>query len=150
MGTSPFQTSLDPARFFPAWTQMIQQGLARAQQELLVRAQNQEQRSRRAVAALIHRRELTRALAYWMQHPSDLVSYKFCLFCACQANPEHLLPCGHVLCTACVETFHDGRADDEPQSRYAVRCPFHPAEQAPALLHVKPAGAGLRILCLDG
>lgn len=150
MGTSPFQTSLDPARFFPAWTQMIQQGLASAQQELLVRAQNQKQLSRRAVAALIHRRELTRALAYWMQHPSDLVSYKFCLFCACQANPEHLLPCGHVLCTACVETFHDGRADDGPQSRYAVRCPFHPDEQAPALLHVKPAGAGLRILCLDG
>lgn len=130
---------------------MVEEGLVRAQREMVVIAQTQEQLSRRAAAALVHRRKLTEALASWMQRPSDLVSHKFCLFCASHDNPEYALPCGHVLCKACVETFHDGSADDGPLSgRYAVRCPFHSGEEAPAMLQVKQTGAGLRILCLDG
>lgn len=152
MGITPsiLQANFDPTHFLPAWTHIIEQGLARAQQEMLVGAEAQKHLSRRAVAALIHRRELTQLLASWMKHPSDLVSYKFCLFCACRDNPEHPLPCGHVLCTACVETFRDGNAEDGLEPRYAVRCPFHPTEQAPAILQVKPTNAGVRILCLDG
>ncbi|KAL6812923.1 acyl transferase/acyl hydrolase/lysophospholipase [Trichoderma sp. SZMC 28013] len=50
------------------------------------------------------------------------------LTCACciGRTPEHALPCGHIICTACVQW------------------------PSPAQVRYKPEEAGVRVLCLDG
>lgn len=70
-------------------------------------------------------------------------------FCCLMDVPEHPLPCGHVLCTACV------RAYGKPlKSAVALNCcPLHrEATNWVKAAHIKfkPAGAGVRILSLDG
>ncbi|KAK4445124.1 hypothetical protein QBC34DRAFT_441867 [Podospora aff. communis PSN243] len=146
----PFQSDFAPATFFKTWVKDIEEGLVSAQGELALRLRGLDQLSRKAVAALVHRDRLIHILAVWMQDPSDFISHKLCLFCACQGNPEHPLPCGHVLCGACAETFHDGSVQKELLPEYSVRCPLHQTEQAVSMVALKPNNAGLRILCLDG
>jgi len=63
--------------------------------------------------------------------------------------PEHPLPCGHVLCTACVKAYGT-------QAKSTVSLPYCPLHREatrwakPALIKFKPAGAGVRVLALDG
>ena len=63
--------------------------------------------------------------------------------------PEHPLPCGHVICSLCVQMF--GVA----QSKTAFilnRCPLHNDRHLNRSVHValKPNSAGVRVLSLDG
>ncbi|KAK5133613.1 hypothetical protein LTR08_007561 [Meristemomyces frigidus] len=70
-------------------------------------------------------------------------------FCCLMDVPEHPLPCSHVLCTACI--FAYGK---QAKSLVALTCcPLHRDATKwakPALVKFKPAGAGVRILSLDG
>ena len=64
--------------------------------------------------------------------------------------PEHPLPCGHVICHACLKAF------GKPVGRSTVAihsCPLHNDETRwarPKLIQLKPKGAGVRVLSLDG
>jgi hypothetical protein len=76
-------------------------------------------------------------------------SHATCL-CCIREIPETVLPCGHVLCKACVQSFgrNMGRGVFELSC-----CPLHPGETrwpAPDRIRFKPPGAGVRVLCLDG
>ena len=79
---------------------------------------------------------------------ASIVSHSTC-FCCLMDVPEHPLPCGHVLCTACIKAY--GR-----QYKSAVSlqcCPLHRESTnwaRPALIKFKPPGAGVRVLALDG
>ncbi|TKA70619.1 hypothetical protein B0A55_07579 [Friedmanniomyces simplex] len=70
-------------------------------------------------------------------------------FCCLMDVPEHPLPCGHILCTACIKAY--GKASKS--SVTLPCCPLHREATRwakPAILKFKPTGAGVRILSLDG
>ncbi|KAK0366375.1 hypothetical protein LTR94_003465 [Friedmanniomyces endolithicus] len=70
-------------------------------------------------------------------------------FCCLMDVPEHPLPCGHVLCTACIKAY--GKASKSSVTLQC--CPLHREATRwakPAVLKFKPTGAGVRILSLDG
>lgn len=79
---------------------------------------------------------------------SSICSHATC-FCCLMDVPEHPLPCGHVLCTACIKAF-----GKQVKSTIVVPCcPLHFESTRwakPAVIKFKPAGAGVRILSLDG
>ncbi|KAF2823761.1 hypothetical protein CC86DRAFT_298378 [Ophiobolus disseminans] len=79
------------------------------------------------------------------------VSHSAC-FCCLRGIAEHPLPCGHILCTACVKGF--GKAHTRlPGSVTTTSCPLHSqgAVFGPLWeIHIKPALAGVRVLSLDG
>lgn len=81
---------------------------------------------------------------------AKFVSHATC-FCCVRKVPEHVLPCGHVLCRSCVQSFGT-RVEG---GVYELRCcPLHPDQtrwtNSPARIQYKPPGAGVRVLCLDG
>ncbi|KAF2773221.1 hypothetical protein EJ03DRAFT_323724 [Teratosphaeria nubilosa] len=79
---------------------------------------------------------------------TSICSHSTC-FCCLMDVPEHPLPCGHVLCTACIKAY--GK-----QSKTSVSlpcCPLHREATKwtmPAVVRFKPSGAGVRVLSLDG
>ena len=79
---------------------------------------------------------------------ASIVSHSTC-FCCLMDVPEHPLPCGHVLCTACIKAY--GRQYKSAVSMQC--CPLHRESTSwarPALIKFKPPGAGVRVLALDG
>ncbi|KAM7212335.1 hypothetical protein V8F06_012271 [Rhypophila decipiens] len=89
------------------------------------------------------------------------ISHSVCL-CCLRALPEHPLQCGHVLCTPCVKTYGNlelrlaGLTSIQHGQVSLNRCPLHSPNKKgfevtePRTIQVKPEGAGVRILCLDG
>ena len=77
------------------------------------------------------------------------ISHSTC-FCCLREIPVHPLPCGHVICTRCVQSY------GVPQGRgffEMSRCPLDQATNSwPQSCHIniKPPLAGVRILSLDG
>ncbi|EMD00681.1 hypothetical protein BAUCODRAFT_59422, partial [Baudoinia panamericana UAMH 10762] len=70
-------------------------------------------------------------------------------FCCLMDVPEHPLPCGHVFCTACIKAY----GKPAKSSILLTCCPLHREAtrwSQPAVVKFKPAGAGVRILSLDG
>lgn len=74
------------------------------------------------------------------------------LTCACCVGkiPENVLPCGHIICKACVQCFGHRKG----QGLFILlNCPLHPATsnwRSPVQIEYKPEEAGVRVLCLDG
>ncbi|KAF4554319.1 Hypothetical protein D9617_4g000720 [Elsinoe fawcettii] len=82
---------------------------------------------------------------------AKLFSHSSCFVCLMHV-PSHPLPCGHVLCSACVKAF--GKAHG--RSTFVIsHCPLHdespPWKRWPGSVHVyfKPKGVGTRVLTLD-
>lgn len=79
---------------------------------------------------------------------TSICSHATC-FCCLMDVPEHPLPCGHVLCNACIKAY--GK-----QARSMVTltyCPLHREVSKwskPAVIRFKPESASVRVLCLDG
>ena len=79
---------------------------------------------------------------------SSICSHATC-FCCLMDVPEHPLPCGHVICTACIKAY------SKPMKSSAIVpcCPLHRESTKwakPIVVRFKPAGAGIRVLSLDG
>jgi len=69
-------------------------------------------------------------------------------FCCLRELPEHPLLCGHVFCTACVLSYARPHGHGTYEFWY---CPLHSDDSLePSLITLKPALAGVRVLCLDG
>ncbi|PHH77916.1 hypothetical protein CDD80_7598 [Ophiocordyceps camponoti-rufipedis] len=85
-----------------------------------------------------------------LDNVDDFSSHSTCLMCL-DGIPEHCLPCGHVICSTCVETAGSPIAGGFVELE---RCPLleHRGEdwRVPWVGSVKPDQAGLRILALDG
>ena len=79
----------------------------------------------------------------------NIFSHASC-FCCLMEVPEHPLPCGHVLCTACVQSY------GKTSSKCVVEmssCPMHMDDTRwnyPHIIKFKHKGACTRVLCLDG
>ena len=79
---------------------------------------------------------------------SSIISHATC-FCCLMDVPEHPLPCGHVLCNACIKAY--GKVNKLAISLSC--CPLHREATrwaTPSDIKFKPPGAGVRVLALDG
>ncbi|KAL4750029.1 hypothetical protein BDW72DRAFT_121271 [Aspergillus terricola var. indicus] len=102
-------------------------------------------------AAAIHRDLVLMQFFHHLGGPSKFISHTVCYACLVEP-PEHLLPCGHVLCTPCIKAFGMNRGKNVYEM---VACPMHRDRtegQFPEFwpISIKPHGAGTRILSLDG
>lgn len=86
-----------------------------------------------------------------LQHGwNEVYSYKSCFICL-GSLPDHVLPCGHALCDACVLDFglpSENGSQTELTFETCVLC--GESWQPPQLIQLKPEYAGVRILTLDG
>jgi hypothetical protein len=73
--------------------------------------------------------------------------YQLCLACI-QAEPEHKLTCGHLICERCF-TCLASNSEVDPHLYKLSCCPFC-SKSCHASLRVKPATAGFRVLSIDG
>ncbi len=104
--------------------------------------------SKEAAAAKMHRKSL-QDFFYRSSSKGRMIvprNYDACWCCLFEA-PEHILPCGHVLCTPCLKAY------GEDNTRTVVRiheCPFEsPGRGQPRLIYIKPETVGARVLVLD-
>jgi hypothetical protein len=69
--------------------------------------------------------------------------------CCLSNHPEHALPCGHIICTACVKMYGQIRARTVIEIN---QCPLEADISGfpPWTVHLYPESAGCRILTLDG
>ncbi|KAK8121780.1 hypothetical protein PG984_010450 [Apiospora sp. TS-2023a] len=78
-----------------------------------------------------------------------LTSHTAC-FCCLFGQAEHCLPCGHVLCTQCLQGYGEQR---NVHGYRIFGCPMEEIDggrEEACIIYVKPASAGVRILTLDG
>lgn len=108
------------------------------------------------VAAEIHQTMVLTNLYSHIKHSaikskatSFLVSHTAC-YCCLFGQAEHSLPCGHVLCSACIRTYGHLRG---PNEITVFQCPIEGTENRqhrPWRFYLKPKFAGIRVLTLDG
>ena len=107
-------------------------------------------KSEEVVAAELHRDKTVDSFYKRFRSREDsLFTNTSCLVCL-MYTPEHRLPCGHVLCTSCLQAFGNSEQDviitisscPMPHRRIYWNDRWS--------IPIKPALAGARILCLDG
>ncbi|KAG6355196.1 hypothetical protein INS49_004277 [Diaporthe citri] len=143
-----YQSTLDPETFQPEWTSLIRRSLEATEAAMSKLGQALPARTELSTAALLHRERLNDFYSV-LGGATALVSHSACLSCL-RELPECALPCGHVLCLPCMELY------GTRTSRTCIeisRCPLHVGDviaEPPWMVAVKPARAGVRVLCLDG
>lgn len=152
LARAPFESAFNQEVFFPRWLNQIDQHIASLNRKLHENYSTDRQERSRVVK--LHRTVMADfyngvGMLSRLGRVSDLKSHVTCLCCV-RKIPEHVLPCGHVLCRDCVQFF--GR-DMGQGLFYLSGCPLHPSEthwNRPVRIRFKPRDAGVRILCLDG
>ncbi|KAL9618157.1 MAG: hypothetical protein Q9160_007107 [Pyrenula sp. 1 TL-2023] len=102
-------------------------------------------------AAEIHRDISLYPFFHHLQGPQSFISHTAC-YCCLIAPPEHALPCGHVLCSPCIQAYGISRGRCIVELSY---CPLHQKDPEGQFhirwpVFIKPPGAGIRIMSLDG
>lgn len=142
-----YQSDFSADSFGDEWRSLIHNNLKHLQERLEDEYKSCE--SEEQAASNIHR---STVLVNFYQHvgPSKAyISHSVCFSCLI-APPSHPLPCGHVLCTPCLQAY------GKPRGKNLVEvgsCPLHLDEgewSPPCLISFKPPLAGVRILTLDG
>ncbi|KAI0888475.1 uncharacterized protein GGS22DRAFT_198203 [Annulohypoxylon maeteangense] len=147
IGYGQYQSNFDLPVFIPKWNELIHYSLVKLQAAAYELGQKLPGRTDLQITSILHRERIN-VFYGALGNPSDFVSHSACFLCL-RGLPECVLPCGHVLCLACVKTY--GRAS----SRTTVelnRCPLHVREimaDPPWVVNIKPPYAGVRVLCLD-
>lgn len=143
-----YKSTLNPEAFAPEWLSQVRRSLEATEAAMSKLGQAFPGRTELVTASLMHREVLGdfyRALG----GATAFASHSACLSCL-RELPECALPCGHVLCLPCLELY------GTRTSRTCVeisRCPLHGGDviaEPPWMVAVKPARAGVRVLCLDG
>jgi hypothetical protein len=150
IGSGPYEASFTFDIFCDDWFLHLKHYLTKFQGEL----ESQMTLSRTAdevvVTTKLHHANVT-SFFYHMGGARKFVSHATC-FCCLRELAEHPLPCGHVLCTACVKGY--GKPHEELSGSFTIAtCPLHDYEavfSSPMEVYFKPPLAGLRILSLDG
>ena len=101
------------------------------------------------MAAQVHR---SHVITYFYERVSEgkmdkLASHSICLSCLMHL-PEHALPCGHILCTHCLQAYGNHLEKDVIE---IASCPLHFDSYFRSWrIYLKPQAAGVRVLSLDG
>ncbi|KAH7192830.1 uncharacterized protein B0J16DRAFT_394837 [Fusarium flagelliforme] len=145
MARGPYESDFVSEQFFPHWINEIDRHI----RDLDDRLQQYDQEKN------IIPRYLSPVMAKYygsadsLSSASKIKSNLTCLCCV-RRIPENILPCGHLLCKACVQA----HALSLGQGLFHMNfCPLHRKETSwpkPAPIRFKPDEAGVRVMCLDG
>ena len=80
------------------------------------------------------------------QQPERFVNHTVCYACLLDP-PEHVLPCGHIICTACARSCGSVRDDCIDINNCPLETQPMPKSRK---FYIKPESAGIRMLTLDG
>ncbi|CEI60194.1 hypothetical protein FVEN_g6376 [Fusarium venenatum] len=141
----PYETTFIVEEFFPDWINQIDKHIKDLNERLCRFDQEDNVIPRVLIDVMAQFYRVARIDGSVSNFKSNLT----CLCCV-RKVPENVLPCGHILCKACVQT----HGNSVGQGLYHMHCcPLHPKETIwpqPARIRFKPDEAGVRILCLDG
>jgi predicted acylesterase/phospholipase RssA len=103
------------------------------------------------VALSIHKHKVLQHFYKHLGGAQHFTSHSACL--SCLVGPaQHCLPCGHILCMACVQGY--GKSRGHASMIIDIdRCPLHEQDgpfEPSWPIPLRPANAGVRILSLDG
>ncbi|KAI1100934.1 hypothetical protein F4804DRAFT_348064 [Jackrogersella minutella] len=147
IGHGQYQSEFDPSAFIPVWNGLIQDNLIKLQTATYELGQKLPEKTDLQISSIIHRERITSFYAA-LGNPLGFVSHSACFSCL-RGLPECVLPCGHILCLACVRTYGHSSSKTRIELR---RCPLHVREimvDPPWVITTKPLHAGVRVLCLD-
>ena len=146
-----YQSSFSAKVYGKQWLATLKQNLDDVQKEF----QDQDSRNGRTTssnqtALEVHRNHMSK---FFMRvgGATKYVSHTTC-FCCLKEVPQHLVFCGHVLCTACIEAYGTTSSQSGASRISLSACPLHPMDLFVDQWHVsfKPLYAGVRVLSLDG
>ncbi|KAI3317161.1 hypothetical protein HD806DRAFT_515838 [Xylariaceae sp. AK1471] len=83
-------------------------------------------------------------------HTRNYLTNHTACFCCLFGQAEHCLPCGHVLCTACINTYGHSKGMNWVE---ILECPFVCQGNkgiSACVIQMKPRSAGIRVVTLDG
>ena len=149
--TSDFDIAKTTRNFNDNLIQVIGDVQRKLEQKRLQRAKDNssyDDDDEQAAIAELHGLQ-TKAFFDRVGNVDNFVSHLACFSCL-RELPEHPLPCGHVLCTPCIEACgkRHGKSTVLLES-----CPLHSDANSwisPWEINIKPQYAGVRILSLDG
>lgn len=106
--------------------------------------------SRLDAASAIHRDDVLSS-HYPPNENGDPVGLRHTTFCICClfGTPEAVLPCGHMLCRDCLQTYSKSKNKNLVE---VLQCPLesnHPTTSEPRTIYVRPDAAGVRVLSLN-
>jgi hypothetical protein len=148
-----YQSNFTSQRYQTRWIQLIKESLMECEARLQVRrhsvGSSQFKILEEKDAFELHLQEPLKNFFEKIGGATRLVSMATC-YCCLTKVPEHPLPCGHVLCTPCIQNYGTPLKDS---SMRIDSCPLHPEETSnlgPWFIRFKPDFAGVRVLSLDG
>lgn len=148
IGDGDYQSDFDRGKFVPQWIDRLKEDLASLQDRFAGLSHSLHEWKDTDIAAQLHLEELNQFYR-GLGNVSDFVSHHTCFSCL-RELPEHPLPCGHVLCSPCINSY--GKKVSRTKIELTC-CPLHLKDwkwDPPWRIAVKPRFAGTRILCLDG
>lgn len=147
-----YQSCFTAEAFGPSWRQQLQSAISLVQRafqcEQDAAVHHDQAITDEKVARRLHR-QYANEFYSGVGSADRIFSHATC-FCCLMDVPEHPLPCGHVVCTACVQTYGKATSKCVIEMPY---CPMHMDDTRwpkPHVIKFKHKGAGTRILCLDG
>lgn len=144
-----YQSDLNLQEFGSLWTTQIQTHFGQLRFNLsTLTVQSFQEKSEKQIAARLHKDQLSEFYRS-VGNVTDFANHSTCFSCL-GGFPEHPLPCGHVLCLPCIETYGIKTSGTSIEIN---ECPLHPGQPLRDLtwtISIKPPHAGVRVLCLDG
>jgi hypothetical protein len=152
IATGRYQSSFTYGGYYHIWANGLDRDILKCQNELqALRDQADETVSDETHPLNLHKREMNNFYRN-VGTAKDFQSHAVCFSCL-MGIPEHSLPCGHILCTACIKGYgRRGRTSNSSEFSLAS-CPLHLDEchwTEPCVFRFKPDLAGVRVLSLDG
>ncbi|KAI1362066.1 FabD/lysophospholipase-like protein [Xylaria arbuscula] len=149
IGSGGYESHFDFHEYKLQWIANIKTKLNELQSKFFNQSHQYKDRPESVIAADLYNSSIN---AFYRSLGNDATrfnSHSTCFSCL-RELPEHALPCGHVLCLPCVREY------GLQVSKTAIelkRCPLHSIDtnwDPPWVVTIKPAHAGVRVLCLDG
>ncbi|KAH7087111.1 hypothetical protein FB567DRAFT_526936 [Paraphoma chrysanthemicola] len=148
-----FVSTFRPDEYFPVWQERIKEAVRDIDSELQLAIRRADDESKILCSWNRHRTILAEFFRT-VGSASQFSSHSSC-FCCLMQTPQHVLRCGHVICTRCVKGYcrREGVTANVDSVLLLDYCPLHSKAtrwETPFIVRFKPAHAGVRILCLDG
>ncbi|VTO87220.1 unnamed protein product [Fusarium graminearum] len=140
-----YESTFIAEAFFPEWMGQVDKQIKNLNERMYRFDQDQNSIPRALNVVMAEFYQSVRVDGSVSRFKSNLT----CLCCV-RKVPENVLPCGHILCKACIQA----HGHNVGQGLFHMHCcPLHHKRTLwpePARVRFKPDEAGVRILCLDG
>lgn len=147
IATGKYDSKFNYRSYEQIWRHALRRNLVEIHQKVQERTIS-SQRDEKALASIVHL-ELINNFYSTFGSADKFKSHSACFGCL-REYPEYPLPCGHVLCALCIDSY----SQTQSSGRILLEsCPLHQRDTRwldPCQIRVKPQLAGLRILTLDG